>query len=147
MKLMHDVSEASTTLYAIYHPHYKEKSGMTKSAYKPSLLRPPLQLLSLPAVSSNYIVKVMKPLYNVQEASITRFAIYHPHYKDKLSNQTRSFVCTVDNFYFLSNFDNLSMASSLFVSDCRACAVRLSLVIKKGGTAKNFLNLHDGYLD
>lgn len=75
--------KASTILYTTYHLHYKEKFRMTKSVYKPSLLRPPPQLLSLPVTSSNYIVKVMKPFYNMQETSITRFAIYHLYYKEK----------------------------------------------------------------
>ena len=35
---LHDVSEASTNQFAIYHLHYNEKLGMTESAYDPCLL-------------------------------------------------------------------------------------------------------------
>ena len=85
---------------------------MTNSLYKPFLLQPILQLLSPPAASSNYIVKVMKPLYDVQEASITRFAIYHPHYKDKLSHPTWNFVFATDNLHSVCSLGNLSMAAA-----------------------------------
>ena len=121
-----------------YHPFLlRPPPNLTDSAHDTSLLRSPQKLLSLPGVSSDCIVEVMKPLHDVPEASTNRFAIYHPHYKDKFSNQTRSFVFAADNFYFLSNFDNLSAASPLFVSDRRACAVRLGLVVKKGEPLKN----------
>ncbi len=120
---MHDVLEVSTTSYTTYYPYYKKKSGMTKSVYKPFLLRPPPQLLLLLTISSNYIVKVMKPLYNLQEASITRFAIYYLYYKDKLSNLTRSFVFAVDNLHSLCNLSNLIITL--------ACATKPGLVTKK----------------
>ena len=71
MKPMYDMPEANITLYAISYPNYKEKSGMTKSVYKLSLLWPPSQLLLPPATSFNYIIKVMKLLYNIQKANIT----------------------------------------------------------------------------
>ena len=66
-----------------HHLHYKEKPGMTEFAYKPFLFQPSSQLLP-PAVSSNYIVKVIKSLYNVPETSTKCFAIYYPHYKGEL---------------------------------------------------------------
>lgn len=96
---------------------------MKKLVYKPSLFRPSPQLLSSRAASSNYIVKVMKLLYDVQEASITRFAIYYPHYKNKLSNLTWSFIFATDNLHSLCNLSNLSTA---FIY-----ATKLGLVIKK----------------
>lgn len=92
-------------------------------------LRKPISLLG---GSSDSIVKVIKLLHNVPKANTNRFAIYHLHYKDKLSNLTWSLVCTTNNFYFLSNFNNLSVASPLFISNCKACATQLGLVIKKG---------------
>lgn len=131
MKVMYHVPKASTTLYATYHPYYKEKSEMTKSAYKLSLLRPPPQLVSSLTTSSNYIIKVMKPLYNVQEASVTRSAIYHPHYKDKFSNSTRSFFFAADNLHSVCSLSNLSTAP--------AYAAEPSLVIKKGKSPRTSL--------
>ena len=99
MKPIHDVLEASTTLYTTYHLHYKEKSGMTKSAYKPSLFRPPprltesvhnyslfrssQKLLSLLCASSYCIIEVMNPLYDMPDTGKHWFAIYYPHYKEK----------------------------------------------------------------
>ena len=38
-----------------HHPHYKEKLGITKSAYKPFFLRLPPQLLSPPNNRSDYV--------------------------------------------------------------------------------------------
>ena len=37
-KLLYGVPEAGNHCFAIYHPHYKEKLGMTESAYDPCLL-------------------------------------------------------------------------------------------------------------
>lgn len=96
---------------------------MTKSAYKPFLFQPPLQLLSPSATSSNYIIKVIKPLYDMWEASITWFAIYYSHYKDKLSNLIWSFVFAADNPNSLYSLSNLSIAST--------CATEPGLVTKK----------------
>ena len=108
---------------------------MTESAYKPSLLQPLLLLLPS-AASSKYIIKVIEPLSDVLVVSTNRFAIYHPHYKDKfVDNPTRA-LCAVDNFYFLSNFDNFSAASPLFASNHRACAIWLGLVVKKKESLK-----------
>ena len=89
----------SITLYVIYHPHYKKKSGMTKSIYKPFLLKLPPRLtesthkysrLQLPqkllfllSVLSHCIIKVMNLLYDMSDISKYWFAIYHLHYKDK----------------------------------------------------------------
>ena len=74
---------------------------MTKSTYKPSLFRLPSQLLP-PAISSNYIIKVIKPLYDILEASTTRFAVYHLHYKKKLRITKATY-----NFYLYYNSDKL----------------------------------------
>lgn len=49
----------------------------------------------------------------MQKTSIIWFAIYHPYYKDKLSNITWSFVCATDNFYSLCSLSNLSTAAEL----------------------------------
>ena len=45
---------------------------------------PLLELISLLGGSSDYIAKVMKPLYSVPEVGNHWFATYHKHYKDKL---------------------------------------------------------------
>ena len=37
MKPLYDVLEASTTRFAIYHPHYKEELRITNAAYDPYL--------------------------------------------------------------------------------------------------------------
>ena len=65
-----DLPEAITTWFAIYHPQYKEKLGITESAHDPFLLRLLPKPISLLGVSSDCAVKA--------------FAIYHPHYKEKL---------------------------------------------------------------
>lgn len=79
---MHNISEISTTLYAIYNLYYIEKSEITESIYKPFFLWSPFQLLSLSAILSNYIIKAIKLLYNIQEVNIIKFAIYYLYYKD-----------------------------------------------------------------
>ena len=183
---LHDVPKASTNRFAAYHPYYKEKREMTESAYKPSLLRPPPQL-SPPAASFNYIVKVMKPLYDVPEASTTSFATYHPHYKEKpgmtesahdpflhwpspkllslpdalsdsivkfatyhphykdilISNPTQTFVCAASCLYFgywLGSLGNLSTAS-LFARDGGAGTAEPGLVTKKGELPRTSLHI------
>lgn len=83
MKLMYGV-ETSNYRFSNHHPHYKEKLGITESVYKLSLFWLPPQLL-LPSISlSNYIVKVMKPLYIMPEASINCSVIYHSYYTEKV---------------------------------------------------------------
>lgn len=141
MKPIHDVPEVSISLYATYHPYYKEKSGITKSAYKPFLLQPFSQLLSPSVTLSNYIVQVIKLLYVVQGACITRLVIYHLHYKNKLSNPTQTLVCTISSLYFgcsLGSLGNLSTVS-LFGHDGRVCVTKLGLVSKKGELPKTAL--------
>lgn len=133
MKPIQDMLEAYITSYTTYHSYYKEKSEMTKSIYKLSLLQPPFQLLLLLATLSNYIIKFMKLLYNMQNVSITWFAIYCLHYKDKLSNITWSFVFVADNFYSLCTLSNLLIAP--------AYVIELGLVMKKGEQPKTFLYL------
>ena len=77
-------SDYTVKVISTYHPHYKEIPGMTESTHKPFLLRPPSEQISLPGASSDAIVKVIKPLHDVSEASTNHFAAYHPHYKEKL---------------------------------------------------------------
>ena len=132
-KLLHGVSGVGNDCFANYHLHYKEKLGVTEFTYKTSLLWPPSELISPPAVSSNYIVKVIKLLYDILEASITRFAIYHPHYKDKLSNPTRTFVCTANYLYFICNLDNILTPP--------ACTTKPGLVMKKRKPPRTSLHL------
>ena len=100
-----------------YHPHYKEKPGMTESAHDPFLFRPPPQLSSLPGDWSNCVVK---------------FGTYHPHYKDKaVGDPTRTFVCAANCFYFLCYWSNLSAAFFL-THDSGAYTAEPGLVTKKG---------------
>lgn len=74
------------------------------------------------------------------------FAIYYPHYKEKLvSNLTQTSIYTANSFYFgysLSNLENLSI-TSLFVYDGGACLTKLGILIKKGEPSKTFL--HNSY--
>lgn len=115
--------KASSTLYVTYYSHYKRKCKMTKSIYKSSLLQLFPQLLLSPTILFNHIIKTMKPLYDVWKVNITRFAIYHLHYKDKPSNLTWSFILTSNNLYFLCSLNNLSIAPT--------CTIKPDLVIKK----------------
>ena len=41
MRPLYSESEVDNHRFAIYHPHYKENSGMTESAYDLFLLQPP----------------------------------------------------------------------------------------------------------
>ena len=157
IKPLHDVPEASTTSYAIYHPHYKEKSGMTKSAYKPSLFRPPprltesahnhsllrssQKLLSLLGASSHCIIEVMNPLHDMPDTGKHWFAIYHLHYKDEqVNNPIRNSVCTANCLHFGYNLGNLSTASP-FARDGGAYATEPGLVTKKGEPPRITLDL------
>lgn len=118
--------EASTTWFIAYHPHYKEKSGMTESAHNLFLLRPLLKLLLLRDASSNCVVKII--------------ATHHPHYKDKLvGNLNWSFVCATNSFHFLCNLGNLS-AASLFAYN-GACIAEPSLITKKEEPPRTSLHL------
>ena len=139
-KLLYGLAEAGHH-WAIYHPHYKEKLEMTKSAYNPSLLRPTRKRISLLGASSHCTVEVVNPLHNVPEASTTRFAIYHPHYKDKLvGNPTRKFVCTANCLYFLRGWSNL-LAVFFLAHDSGAYTAEPGLVTKKGEPPRISLHL------
>lgn len=106
-KLLYNLVKASF-YRATYHPHYKKKLGMTKSAHNPLIVWPSPKLLLLLGNWFNNVVK---------------FDTYHLYYNGKVAaNPTRAFVYVADNFYFLSKFDNLLVASPLFTSDCKACA-------------------------
>lgn len=123
MKPIYNVLKASTIFYGIYYPHYIKKSGMTNSIYKL------FQLLSPSIIISNNIIKIIKLLYNVRKISITWFAIYHLHYKDKLSSLTMSFIFSIDNLHSLYNLCNLPMAS-LFARDSKTYVIELGQVTK-----------------
>lgn len=72
------------------------------------------------------------------EVSINWFTTYHPHYKDKLvGNPMRTFICAVDNFYFLSNFGNFS-AVFLLARDGKAA--QSGLVAKKREPSRTTLH-------
>ena len=82
----------------------------------------------------------MKPLHDVPKASTTRFAIYYPHYKDKLvGNLTRKFVSTANCLYFLCGWSNL-LAAFFFAYDSGTCATKLDIVIKKGELPRTSLH-------
>lgn len=136
-KLLYSIVKASHH-WVIYHLHYKEKSEIIKSAYKPFFLwlLPKLiefahnyflfwllkKLLSLFGVSSHYIIKVINPLYNMPDINKYWFAIYHLYYKKKqVNNPNWTLIYAANNFYFLFNFNNLSAAFFFFASNCRIC--------------------------
>ncbi len=126
MKPLHDMPEASTTWFATYHPHYKEKLGTTKSTYNPSLLQSLLMLISLLNALFDCVVKVI--------------ASHYPHYKDKLfGNPTWSFVCTANSLHFLYNLGNLSAASLLACNG--AYVAESGLVTKKEKPPRTSLHL------
>ena len=76
------VSDYTVKVISTYHPYYKEIPGMTESTHKLFLLWPPSEQISLPSATSDAIVKVIKLLHDVSEASTNHFATYHPHYKE-----------------------------------------------------------------
>lgn len=51
---LYNKAEANNHWFVIYHLHYKEKLGMTKSIHQLFLFWLPLKLLSLPSTLSNY---------------------------------------------------------------------------------------------
>ena len=104
---------------------------MIKAAYKSSLFWPSPQLLSLPITSSNYIVKIIQSLYDMQKVNIIWFVIYHLHYKDKLSNPTWSFIFAANNLHSIYSLDNFSMIA--------ICIIKSGLVIKKRELLKTLL--------
>lgn len=94
-------------------------------------IRPPCEPISLLDNLCDSIVKVIKLLHDMPEASTNRFTIYHPYYKEKIvSNPTRTFVYAINYLYFLGNLDSLSTAS-LFAYDSRAYTTEPGPVIKK----------------
>lgn len=94
-------------------------------------IQPLFKQLSLLGNLSDSIVKVIKPLYDIPEASRSRFTIYQPHYKEKIiSNSNWTFVCITNCLYFLCNLSKLSTAS-LFTCDGKAYAIEPGLVTKK----------------
>lgn len=67
-----------------YHPFFlRPLPNLTDSVYDFFLFRSPQKLLFLPGISSDYIVKVMKPQHDMLKINTNHFAIYHPHYKEK----------------------------------------------------------------
>lgn len=89
---------------------------MIKSISNFFLFQPLSKLLLLPNTSSNYVVK---------------FAIYHPHYKNKLiGNLTQTFICTANYLYFLYSLVNFLIAS-LFTCNDDIYTPQLGQVAKK----------------
>ena len=60
--------------------YVQSTSELNQDFYIQSLL----EFISLLDAKSDYIVKVIKPLYNVPEAENHWFATYHTHHKKKL---------------------------------------------------------------
>lgn len=54
LNLLHNVPVVGTTRFIIYHPHNKEKPGMTKFVYNPFVFWPPLKLSSSFGASFDY---------------------------------------------------------------------------------------------
>lgn len=69
IKLLHDMSRASTNWFTTHHLQYKEDFKMTKSIYNPFFLQQSCKLIFLLGVLSGHIFK---------------FATYHLYYKEKL---------------------------------------------------------------
>lgn len=61
-------------------------------------MRPPHEVISLLGNTCDSIVKTIKPLHNMLEASLNQFTTYYLQYKDKFNNQTQSFVFVADNY-------------------------------------------------
>ncbi len=124
--LLYSLAETSHH-WVTYHPHYKKKLGMTKSAHNALLVRPLPKLLSLPGDWSNNVVK---------------FGTHHLYYNDKvIANPTRTF-----GLYFLYNFRNLSTTSPILAGDDRAYNTKPGLVIKKEKPPRTFLYFFWGAL-
>lgn len=95
-KLLFDIPKTGNHSFATYHPHYKEKLGITlpESAHDLFLFRLLLKPLSLTDILSDSVVK---------------FTIYHPHYKEIL----RMTKCTYDFFFFWPPSQLSSLPSDL----------------------------------
>ncbi len=124
MKPLHDVPEASIIWFAIYHSHYKEKLETTKSIYNPSLLQFLLKLISLLSVLFDYVVK---------------FATHHPHYKDIVGNQTRTFIYAINCLSILCGWSNLLAA--IFTYNGGAYITKPGLVMKERELPRTSLHL------
>ena len=132
-KLHDDILKVSTNHFAAYHSHYKKQPKIKEYIQLFFFRSPSKQILSSGALS-NFIIKVIKPLYVVLKANTNCFITYYLHYKDiLLINLTRTFVCTISCLYFrywlgiLGNF----LIISLFVYDSEAYTIKLGLVTKK----------------
>lgn len=75
------------------------------------------------------------------------FITYYLNYKNTLvDNPSRTFSCTTNCFYFLSNFNNLSEASSLLAGNNGACIALLGLVTKKEESSRTLIYLFSHFL-
>lgn len=91
-----------TNRFATYHPYYQEIPKIIESVYN-SFVYYPLSKQILPlGISSDSIVKIIKPIYNMSKASLNHFAIYCLHYKNIfVSNLTQIYICITNSLYFL----------------------------------------------
>lgn len=71
-----------------HHLYYEEilEIILTNFANEPKLQWPPRRRISLISALFNHIIKIMKLLHNVAEASIMLFGTYHPNYKGKIGD-------------------------------------------------------------
>ena len=94
------------------------------------------ELILLLGSSSEYVVKVMKPLYSVPEAGNHWFATYHTYHKDKLRIKESSY-----NFCFFNSFglfgivemqtnDTLILANNNFASK-KDAAIKIAKTMTK----------------
>ena len=78
--MFQDNNNIKLYLRDVTQTYVQSTSNMNRQFY----IRPPPELISLLDPSSDCIVKVMKPLYDVPEAGNHWFATYHTHHKNKL---------------------------------------------------------------
>lgn len=97
-------------------------------------------LILVIGASSDFIIKVIKPLYNVLVASINHLPIYYPNYKVIFNNPTRTFVYIANCFILLYYWSNLLTAFVLIYNNS-AYIVKLDLVTKKKNCQKFFYSL------
>lgn len=131
-----NIPEASRICFAINHLHYKE---VIKLTYNFSLFQPFFNMSSILDALFNYIVKVMKLLYNISKPN-NRFAIYYLHYKDKLvGNLTQAFDYIINCSYFLYGLSNFS-TTFFFAHNSNAYTTKPGLVTKKREPPRTFLH-------
>lgn len=99
-------------------------------------IRPSPELISLLGVSSDCVIKVMKPLYGVPEAGNHWFPTYHIHHKDKLGMKESTYdLCLLYSsgpfgIMGMQNNDTLILADNDFASKEEA-AIKSAKIMTK----------------